>query len=206
MTNYIEYLNLPTKIGIVIVAVILVIQIIGEILEFKGKMVPEFMKIRKFFARRKQEREILRQVPEVIKDVKETLRDFNEHYSADNIQKRDNWMAAVNKKLAQDEQWIRELSQKLDKNNADTLALLIDSKRTQIIQFATMVADGMTPVTREQFNRIFKLYEDYEDIIKKNGMTNGEVDISYRIIIKESYETHMKNHAFLENIRGYDAN
>lgn len=205
MTNYIEYLNLPTKIGIVIVAVILVIQIIGEILEFKGKVVPEFMKIRKFFARRKQEREILRQVPEVIKDVKETLRDFNEHYSADNIQKRDDWMAAVNKKLAQDEQWIRELSQKLDKNNADTLALLIDSKRTQIIQFATLVADGKTPVTREQFNRIFKLYEDYEDIIKKNGMTNGEVDISYRII-KESYETHMKNHTFLENIRGYDTN
>lgn len=205
MTNYIEYLNLPTKIGIVIVAVILVIQIIGEILEFKGKVVPEFMKIRKFFARRKQEREILRQVPEVIKDVKEILRDFNEHYSADNIQKRDDWMAAVNKKLAQDEQWIRELSQKLDKNNADTLALLIDSKRTQIIQFATLVADGKTPVTREQFNRIFKLYEDYEDIIKKNGMTNGEVDISYRII-KESYETHMKNHTFLENIRGYDAN
>lgn len=205
MTNYIEYLNLPTKIGIVIVAVILVIQIIGEILEFKGKVVPEFMKIRKFFARRKQEREILRQVPEVIKDVKETLRDFNEHYSADNIQKRDDWMTAVNKKLAQDEQWIRELSQKLDKNNADTLALLIDSKRTQIIQFATLVADGKTPVTREQFNRIFKLYEDYEDIIKKNGMTNGEVDISYRII-KESYETHMKNHTFLENIRGYDTN
>lgn len=114
-------------------------------------------------------------------------------------------MAAVNKKLAQDEQWIRELSQKLDKNNADTLALLIDSKRTQIIQFATLVADGKTPVTREQFNRIFKLYEDYEDIIKKNGMTNGEVDISYRII-KESYETHMKNHTFLENIRGYDTN
>lgn len=205
MTNYIEYLNLPTKIGIVIVAVILVIQIIGEILEFKGKVVPEFMKIRKFFARRKQEREILRQVPEVIKDVKETLRDFNGHYSADNIQKRDDWMTAVNKKLAQDEQWIRELSQKLDKNNADTLALLIDSKRTQIIQFATLVADGKTPVTREQFNRIFKLYEDYEDIIKKNGMTNGEVDISYRII-KESYETHMKNHTFLENIRGYDTN
>lgn len=37
MTNYIEYLNLPTKIGIVIVAVILVIQIIGEILEFNGQ-------------------------------------------------------------------------------------------------------------------------------------------------------------------------
>ena len=33
-------------------------------------------------------------------------------------------------------------------------------------------------------------------------MTNGEVDIAYRII-SESYETHMRNHTFIEDIRGY---
>jgi hypothetical protein len=57
-------------------------------------------------------------------------------------------------------------------------------------------------VTREQFNRIFKQHEEYEDIIKANGIKNGEVDIAYRII-SESYETHMRNHSFIEDIRGY---
>ena len=42
-----------------------------------------------------------------------------------------------------------------------------------------------------------------EDIIKKNNMTNGEVDIAIRII-KESYEKHMRHHSFVEDIRGYD--
>lgn len=36
-------------------------------------------------------------------------------------------------------------------------------------------------------------------------MTNGEVDIAIRII-KEAYENHMRNHTFIENIRGYAKN
>lgn len=60
-------------------------------------------------------------------------------------------------------------------------------------------------VTREQFNRVFKLYAEYEEIIEANGLTNGEVDIAYRII-KESYETHMRNHTFVEDALGYDVN
>ncbi len=33
-------------------------------------------------------------------------------------------------------------------------------------------------------------------------MTNGEIDIAYRII-KESYGQHMRNRSFIEDIRGY---
>ena len=40
-------------------------------------------------------------------------------------------------------------------------------------------------------------------IIEKNEKTNGEVDIAFRII-QESYECHMRNHTFVEDIRGYD--
>jgi len=64
------------------------------------------------------------------------------------------------------------------------------------------VIDEKNSVTREQFNRIFKLYEEYEEIISSNGMTNGEVDIALSII-KESYEKHMRNHTFVEDARGY---
>ena len=59
MISYIEYLNIPIALGLAIIGVFLIMQIVGEILEFKGKVVPEFIKIRKYFARKKQERQTL---------------------------------------------------------------------------------------------------------------------------------------------------
>lgn len=202
MINYIEFLNVPAKIAIVLVGLFLVIQVIGELLEFKGKVVPEFAKIRKVFARRKKERMLLQKMEKTIDQVQLTLDDLNQHYSTDNIRMRDEWMRLVNSKLEQYDKSISELGVKLDKNNSDTLSILIDSKRNAIISFASLVIDESKPVTREQFNRIFKVHQEYESIIESNGMTNGEVDIALSII-KKSYEKHMRNHTFVEDERGY---
>ena len=177
--------------------------LLAEVLEFKGKAVPEFIKIRKYFKRKKEERDTINKIPKILKNVDTLLNDVNSHYSKDNIIKRDKWIDSVNKKLENDDICIKEIDKKLDKNNKDIVSLLIDSKRNNIINFASNVIDENSPVTREQFKRIFKLYEEYEKIIKENGFTNGEVDIAFRIIT-ESYERHMKNHAFIEDIRGYD--
>ena len=38
MIGYIEYLNVPVVLGLTIIGVFLVMQIIGEVLEFKGKV------------------------------------------------------------------------------------------------------------------------------------------------------------------------
>lgn len=220
MLGYIEYLNLPIKVAIGIVAAFLTMQVVGEFLEFKGKVVPEFVKTRKYFARKKKEREALSKAVELLEkyeetvqtleEVKSLLNDIGQHYSKDNIAMRDGWMKEVNehivdseKKRSEQDALMRELNKKLDKNNADTLAILIDNKRSEIIRFASTVVDEKCLVTREQYNRIFKMHKDYETIIKENGLTNGEIDIAYRIII-ESYENHMKNHSFIEETRGYD--
>ena len=203
MINYIEYLNLPAIVAIGIVAFLLIANIIGEILELKGKVVPEFIKIRKYFIRKKKERETLKQIPVMLKEFQTTLDEFKSHYNSDNISKRDNWMQEVNHKLAHNDTCIKELDKKLDKNNDDTMSLIIDNKRNTIINFASYVIDEKNPVTREQFNRIFKIHKEYEDIIKENDMTNGEVDVAYRIIT-EAYESHMKHHTFIEDIRGYN--
>lgn len=205
MINYIEFLNVPTKVAIALVGLFLVIQVIGELLEFKGKVVPEFVKIRKVFQRRKKERILIHKMGETLDKVQLTLSDLNQHYSTDNIRMRDDWIRLVNSKLEQYGKSISELDKKLDKNNSDTLSILIDNKRSSIINFASYVIDESKPVTREQFNRIFKLHQEYENIITGNGMTNGEVDIAIRII-KEAYENHMRNHTFIENIRGYVKN
>lgn len=249
MHNYIEFFdNMPTRVVVILMILFGILQGIGEILEFKGKVVPEIMKVRKFFKRKNEERAAIGQMPEMVKEHKQLmkdtqqmmadykqliecnktltkdnsvmsetiietnrlLKDIDKHYSADNISMRDNWMREVNEHIAESNQRrnkqneaINALAEKLDKNNADTLSILIDNKRNYIIDFATKKADINVPATREEYKRFFKVYSEYEDIIKENKMTNGEVEIAHRMGV-ESYEERTKHHAFIEDVRGYN--
>ena len=206
MLGYLEYLDVPVKIGLVIVGCFLTLQIIGEFLEFKGKVVPEFLKIRKYFARKKTEKNEMKQT---LTEVKQLLGDVNAHYSEDNITKRNSWMQWVNDRAKVYDDSIVEINKNLSdvtqalKDSAKlTKEMFVQNSRDRIIDFAAKVVDEKVPVSREEFNRIFKVYERYEKFLEDHKMTNGEVDIAYRII-SESYETHMHNHTFIEDIRGY---
>lgn len=199
----IEFLGIPMTIAIIIVGLFLILQIIGEILEFKGKAVPEFVKIRKYFQRKKQEKI---QQKELLEKVQKSLDEINAHYSADNITQRNEWMAFVNDRLETYNEALNDLKSlkdALNSNNELTLDLYINVNRNRIIDFASKVINEDVAVSREEFNRIYKVYTEYEDIIKQHGKTNGEVDIAYRIIT-EAYEKHMKNHTFIEDLRGYN--
>ena len=202
MLNYIEYLNVPSQIAIALIAVLFVLQLIGEFLNFKGKAVPEIMSIRKYFARKKSERKVIRELPNTIQDLKNIVNNIDKHYNADNISMRDKWIDSVNNKLTMEDKLVRDLDKKLDEANKDIVSILVDNKRDTIIDFASRVSNSSVLVTKEQFNRVFKLYKEYEDLISKNGLTNGEVDIAYRIIV-ESYEEHLSNHTFIEDTRGW---
>lgn len=62
MIEFIEYLSgqfgMPAVWGTFLIGVFLLMQAIGELVEFKTKIaVPEIMKVRKYFARKKKERE-----------------------------------------------------------------------------------------------------------------------------------------------------
>ena len=202
MLNYIEHLNVPSQIAIALIAVLFVLQLIGEFLNFKGKAVPEIMSIRKYFSRKKLERKVIRELPDTIQDLKNIVNNIDKHYNADNISMRDKWIDSVNNKLMMEDKLVRDLDKKLDEANKDIVSILVDNKRDTIIDFASRVSNSNVLVTKEQFNRIFKLYKEYEDLISKNGLTNGEVDIAYRIIV-ESYEDHLSNHTFIEDTRGW---
>lgn len=239
---------IPTKVVGSLIILFGILQGIGEILEFKGKIVPEAMKVRKYFKRKKEERIAISLMPEVVREHKQLmedtqsmmtdykqliecnkkltqennnmseliietnrlLKDIDKHYSADNIAMRDGWMREVNEHIAESEQrrnkqneLINALTKKIDKNNADTLSILIDNKRNYIIDFATKKSDISVPATREEYKRFFKVYSEYEEIIKENKLTNGEVEIAHRMGI-ESYEERTKHHAFIEDARGYN--
>lgn len=206
MINYIEYLGIPLKIAIVLVAIFFVMQAIGEFLEFKGKVVPEFFKIRKWLTRRKREKA---EAAQTLKDVQVLLNDVNGHYSADNIAKRDGWMQWVNNRaevydesIKQLKETLSEVTQALKDNTKLTEEMFIQSSRDRIIDFATKTSNESVMVSREEFNRIFKVYAKYEKYLEDHDMTNGEVDINYQII-KESYEQRLRDHAFTEDVRGY---
>ncbi len=207
MVSLIEYLKLPAAVGGVIVGIFLVMQIIGGILDFKGKAVPAIMNIRKHFKNKKLKKQ---EAEETLKAVQALLTDVNSHYSADNIAKRDSWMQWVNNRAVTYDTFIKEMSEKfaavteaLKENTKTTEELFIQNSRDRIIDFATKVENQNTMVSREEFNRIFKVYDRYEKFLKERELKNGEVDINYQII-KESYEEHLRNHTFIEDKRGYN--
>ena len=220
MIQYIEYLGLPGGIGVAIIALFAVSQAIGELLELKGKVVPEALKIRKYLKRKHKEREDMRKVvemlpslqeiPSTLEGVKKLLENVDNHYSRDNIAKRDEWMKWVNDRATIYDESIVEISKNLAgvtgalrDNTRMTEEMFIQSSRDRIIDFATKAGNDNAMVSREEFNRIFKVYDKYEKFLEDHEMSNGEVDIAYRII-KSSYETHLKNHTFIEDIRGYN--
>lgn len=207
MIAYIEFLGMPTVIAISIVALLVIANVIGTILDLKGKVVPEFMNLRKYFARKKNERQTMEKIPEAMKEVKTLLDDVNQHYSADNIKMRDSWINTVNTKLDDNESVVNEINKKIDQNSRDIsdlrddiTELRLENKRETIIDFAEKVCDERYLVTREQFTRIFKIYNDYENIIEERGLTNGEVDVAHKII-NEAYQARVMNHTFLEDIK-----
>lgn len=193
---------MPTKIGIAIVLFLIIANLIGELLELKGKVAPEYIKMRKYLKRKKDEKI---QRDKTLKQVQKLLKDVNAHYSKDNIEKRNEWMQWVNDRAQVYDSAVLELTALKDAlaaNNELTLDLYINVNRNRIIDFASKITNENIAVSREEFNRIFKIYADYENILEKYHKTNGEVDIAIRII-EESYEHHMKNHSFIEDIRGY---
>ena len=203
----IEFLGIPATIAIALVGLFLILQVIGELCELKGKIVPEFLKIRKYFKRKKQEKEEQR---ERLKRIDEKFAAFEAHYNPENIAKRDRWMDWVNNRADKYDESIDKLTESLDaiiealtKNTKMTEEMFIQDSRTIILSFAERAGQKDLVVSREEFNRVFKVYNKYEQFLEDHNKTNGEIDIAIKVI-QEGYEFRLKNHSFLEEIRGYN--
>ena len=203
MEQLLEFFKITGPWAAGILGTWIILNIIGELVEKTGKIVPEFMKVRKFFTRKKEEKKRQKQL---LINVETLLNDVNQHYSEDNIAKRNEWMEWVNSRARIYDQSIAEfmeMKQSIADNNKLTLDLYININRNRIIDFASKVANENVLISKEEFNRIFKIYQDYEAVLKQHHMTNGEVDIAYRVI-QESYKERLRDHTFLEDVRGYN--
>ena len=201
MQNLIKFLEeiegVPFGLILGLMAVFALMQATGEFLELKGKIVPEFMKVRKYFKRRKEEKESMRKVPETLKKVETLLSNVEEHYSSDNISKRNKWMEWVNKQADVYDVSIAELKQTLIK-------LLVDNKRNYLLDFTSKAADMSYPMSKEQYQRFYTVHAEYEEILKENDMTNGQVDVAYDVANK-SFAERLRNHAFIEDKQDYES-
>lgn len=213
--------GVPTVIISSLVIIFILLQLIGEIISLCGKSVPEIMKVRKYFARKRKEKlqreELFNKVVEqsqVLAEVKATITDFNSHYSVDNIAKRNAWINKVNESLEKIHKQNEHYDAAIDKfteamkgaldniasNTSLTEDMFVQSYRDRIIDFASRAVDHELPISREEFNRIFKVYQRYEDFLSSRRRENGEVSTNYELI-KEGYEYRVRHHSFTEDLR-----
>lgn len=68
---------------------------------------------------------------------------------------------------------------------------IIEDYRFEILDMASSLTSGKR-YNKEQYDHAIIIYQKYEDILKENGLENGQVTVSMEIIM-ESYKEKMKN-------------
>lgn len=180
----IEYLGIPGTIAIALVGLFVVCQVIGEISEAFGKIVPECLKIRKYFSRKKKERE---EAQQMLKECKQIISDFNSHYDKDNITKRNDWMNGVNNSVKNNDELIHTLNEKIDKllENNEDLKTQLDQVKENVLEneadrLRSELFDCGNRCRRnirlhpEEMDHIRVVYDKYSNVLHQNGPGEAE--------------------------------
>lgn len=70
----------------------------------------------------------------------------------------------------------------------------IEDMRWRILDFASAISNGRK-FNRESYDFILHTYEQYEEILKKKGRTNGVIDETI-VYIRETFREHLRNGDF----------
>lgn len=208
-----EYLQIPLWAIVGLVGLLFILNVIGSILDFKGKVWPEIINFRGYLRRKKDEKN---KQKELLEKLEKRLESFEKRYSADNIAKRDNWIEDVNtdrcwmhnradtydQSIIEIKNTLMEAATQLQANTKMTEDMFIENSRDRIIDFGEKASDPDAILSHEQFRRIFRVHADYETFLNAHNRQNGEVDTAYEMI-QDGYKYRMKNHCFAEDIKGY---
>ena len=91
------------------------------------------------------------------------------------LEKHDNWQYNE----------IMKISKGVDDISKSLLQKEIQDLRWELLDFCSALTNGRE-YNKEAFEHIFRTYEDYEIILKRNKMTNGYVEESMNVV-KEIY-------------------
>ena len=89
---------------------------------------------------------------------------------------------------------ISKISQGIDDIKNTLLEDNIEKKRKSILDFCSSLSNDQKQ-NSEAFNYIFRTYADYEQILKDNGMENGQAEESMKFI-REKYQEKLHNGEF----------
>ena len=156
-------------------------------MELFGKTAPGFLKIRKIYQKKKQEK---KEINETIKQVKTLLEDVNKHYSKDNITKRDNWISSVDKSIANNENNTKKLEEKIDKviKSNEVLTKALEEIKSKVLEneadrLRTELFDCGNRCRRnirlhpEEMEHIRNVFHKYSTVLKQNG--SGETEFQF---------------------------
>lgn len=198
--------GVPTLVISIVIGLFIVMQVTGEIVEWCGKTAPVWLKLRKLMTRRKQR---IQKLEATLEEATTVLKEINQHYNPEAIRRRNDWMQAVNNDLS----WMHEraikyddsidkIVEKLQDNTQMTETMFVEDSRDRIINFANAVANTKCIVSHEQFRRIYRVYDEYEEFLSTHNRTNGEVDRSKQTIDK-AYAYRQENHCFAEDLNHF---
>ena len=89
---------------------------------------------------------------------------------------------------------ISKISKGIDDIKNTLLEDNIEKKRKSILDFCSSLSNDQKQ-NSEAFNDIFRTYADYEQILKDNGMENGQAEESMKFI-REKYQEKLHNGEF----------
>lgn len=200
----IEFLGIPATIAIALVGLFLILQVIGELCELKGKIVPEFLKIRKYFKRKKQEKEETKQM---IQECKQALLEFNSHYDPENIARRNTWMHGVDDSVRNNDQLIHKLDTKIDRllENNENLTAQLEQVKSNVLEneadrLRSELFDCGNRCRRrirlhpEEMEHIRAVYQKYSEVLHQNGPGEAEFKFITNYYNKQDFpDYHKKN-------------
>lgn len=184
MISELSYLGVPVWIGIIVVTVFLVAEILKALQNILGFFIQKFFGIKTMAMKHREIGEITIKNQEEIKELIRTQDKIKE------------------KSMEEDERIeskVNDLGNKLDEVADLVFRMQINNMRAEILDFASGAGSNKRVYSREHYSQIFKLYSEYENLLKKHNLTNGLVNESMEIIHK-SYRKNVEKGNFLEDI------
>ena len=181
MLGYLERLDVPERIVLILVALALTVEVINILSKLWGLLAPKLFKISTASSRKKEIEEIILNNQNEIKQLREKHeKDIEESEKIDNELKNE----------------IDKTNKKLDKINDLVLNMRIENIRDKILNFAATCK--IRVYTREKYLDILETAEEYHKLIQEHNMVNGKFEISLEII-KNRFMELEKNGGFLED-------
>lgn len=127
----------------------------------------------------REQDERIKKIEDEVNSLKQSANKFNDDRVHDREQSVNIQRNLVNN--------LSQLSDTLKDIKEDLIEEKIERKRWNILNFADELRHSDNDPDLERFNNVFKDYDDYERIIKIQGLTNGYVDESIKFI-RQKYQ------------------